>query len=302
MRTPRHFASAPRAFTLIELLVVIAIIAILAAILLPALAAAKAKAQATSCLSNQKQWALAMQIYANDGSGMIPPDGTDYGPNPHSSSYSSYTGAGTGPGTPNDPYAWFNVLPQAVADHPLSYYANGGVMPGANYVKKYPFPGNGLGKIWMCPSITLAAGDQTASTFLDNGQYGFFCYVMDLDLKLLSAIKNGVIGNSYVYPVMPKLTMIRHPSAQVLLNEFCFSPTLENWTGASTPQMGAFPAARWTYFAKRHNNRGVLSFLDGHSAIFKYDYVYGADPNGGDSRAEKLNSDIWWNPNRDIKY
>ncbi|GAB4456327.1 MAG: hypothetical protein OHK0029_14040 [Armatimonadaceae bacterium] len=54
------------AFTLIELLVVIAIIAILAAILFPVFAQARAKARQTSTLSNVKQVALAMLMYAQD--------------------------------------------------------------------------------------------------------------------------------------------------------------------------------------------------------------------------------------------
>jgi prepilin-type N-terminal cleavage/methylation domain-containing protein/prepilin-type processing-associated H-X9-DG protein len=55
-----------RGFTLIELLVVIAIIAILAAILFPVFAQAREKARSSGCLSNGKQIALAISMYAQD--------------------------------------------------------------------------------------------------------------------------------------------------------------------------------------------------------------------------------------------
>ena len=65
-----------RNFTLIELLVVIAIIAILAAMLLPALAKARAKARQISCVNNLKTCSLMMLVYADDNNQYI------YSPHP----------------------------------------------------------------------------------------------------------------------------------------------------------------------------------------------------------------------------
>jgi prepilin-type N-terminal cleavage/methylation domain-containing protein len=60
------------AFTLIELLVVIAIIAILAAMLLPALAAAKRKAQKINCVNNLKEVGIAFRIWEGDNNDQYP--------------------------------------------------------------------------------------------------------------------------------------------------------------------------------------------------------------------------------------
>jgi prepilin-type N-terminal cleavage/methylation domain-containing protein len=146
-----------KAFTLIELLVVIAIIAILAAMLLPALAAAKKKAQKISCVNNLKQVGLSFRLWEGD-------NGDKY-PMAVSSSQGGaqeYT-AKNNNGTISSPTAYADV----------SYTANFLVM--SNQLS--------TPKVLLCPSDALtgtlwasATHGQAATNFIVGATSGWFNY------------------------------------------------------------------------------------------------------------------------------
>ena len=171
-RTPRR---VPGAFTLIELLVVIAIIAILAAMLLPALANAKAKAQQIKDVSNLKQLAVADAMYRGDFGRSVP----DFSPN-------------------NSSGAWIVNL--------ISYYAKATNLlhcPTANKVPTNP-NGNSQG------SVTEPWGKMLDGHFYTSG-YGYNGWLFS-DLKGDGAGFTLPNGRPGIEGYFPKDTSVKKAS------------------------------------------------------------------------------------------
>jgi prepilin-type N-terminal cleavage/methylation domain-containing protein/prepilin-type processing-associated H-X9-DG protein len=254
-------------FTLIELLVVIAIIAILAAMLLPALAKAKEKANRIFCLGNMKQWGLAQSMYVDDNAQTYPEKNIVLPAGDNGLlSWNDVVYAGQA----ND--AWFNVLPAYVGAKPLWYYA--GVMAGG--VNLF----NTSKSIFFCP--TAAVLDSS----LNPTKNPCFRYAM-----------NSKALNDYPNLVNLKANLIKNPSAFVLFtevrcqySEFNYYPSVAAEV-ADTEGGLATCEAYTTRFSSRHALGSNLTFSDGHAAYFKYDYVC---YNNGSKPADPGRPDINW--------
>jgi prepilin-type N-terminal cleavage/methylation domain-containing protein/prepilin-type processing-associated H-X9-DG protein len=220
-----------KAFTLIELLVVIAIIAILAALLLPALAQAKKKAQGISCIDNLKQLTLAAHMYSGDFQDAIVPNGT-------------FTVT-----------AWVNgdvrILPDATNT--------------ANLVAGLLWPYNQSLGIYECPGDKFDVNgtsmqrvrSYSLSCMMGDNQGAGACHAGIKENLKLSSVRNPGPSDAFFFvgeQGSPN-TDTSHTSIDDGYYAVGYAMTGPAWW--STPE-------------SRHGNHGQFSYADGHAAFMKW--------------------------------
>jgi len=221
-----------RAFTLIELLVVIAIIAILAALILPALASAKKKAQSITCLNNMKQWSLAFKMYADDNGDFVPEEGDTT----KTINNSSPPGVGNAD-------AWYNVVPISINQPTLVQLYKTGNQPTPRSQSIFSCP--------SAPEPNPAAGFTSPLTV----NHVYFMYGENSRLCINKSTRFTSTGNP-TGVLQTRLSAIPKPVDTVFVAEV---------DGNTATNDSALSVVTGQYAVARHGNlkRGSFAMCDG---------------------------------------
>jgi prepilin-type N-terminal cleavage/methylation domain-containing protein/prepilin-type processing-associated H-X9-DG protein len=300
-------------FTLVELLVVIGIIAVLISILLPVLHRARQAAQAAVCMSNLRQWGMALEAYVDQYKGMLPqkgPDGHDsaqaFGPITNGNNVVGF----------DDTSLWFNALPPYINQTPysqmvVSYLTQGGLLPHVN----------GDTSLWICPSAISPTARPGSNDTLWSGGSGFpsdpendyfelfgmasttsifvggkvtlsefpFYSTYCFNSKMTTTNNEGVsttvnlINMSKLQPgdevvtMAEKISYAGEDTDSVVQQWYSQAPAYVQ-LNSKIDSLGytsniAQPKCDWTRFTTRHTHGGHLLFADGHVQWFAWPEV-----------------------------
>lgn len=240
-------SSAPAGFTLIELLVVIAIIAILAAMLLPALAKAKQKAQGTQCMSNLRQLGIAWNMYAGDNQSRLVPNGDENHQGANVTDPIIQPGGGTwAQWCPGVQYLAADLAPNMPVNYGYGYIQIGLLYPLVNNYGVYKCPADTA----SVPGIGGTTYPHVRSMSMNAWLGNFAPYASDNNVlsyhKEADLVRPGA-ANLWLF--------IDENPWSINDGSFIESPDIQQWVDCP---------------ASYHNGAGGLAYCDGHAQIRKW--------------------------------